>query len=367
MLQRRVNTARALRPSGFDSASRVPCPHGRVAPRHKNLCDGSSSRLALRARPDRSLGALAACLLAALLGRADRAAAADPTTADCLVANDRSIALRNQHQLRAARAELLVCAAPSCPADVRSECVRRVAEVNAQMPTVVFEVRDSEGNDLSAVTVTMDGQPLAPRIEGTALSIDPGAHEFVFTAPDFPAVHKHWIIREAEKGRRERVTMGAPVPARPPEVRPAEAPPGPLVPEPARPAPPEAAAAKPSGGLGAQRVVGIVVGGLGAVGLGVALLEQITANSRYSHSQKAATSMDIAVRETTHPLYQQARRAQNYAIMFAAAGTLAVGAGLVLLFVAADESEPSADSVARQSIVPTLAPGGGGLVYSSTF
>jgi len=289
------------------------------------------------------------------LEHASRASAADPTTADCLVSNDRSIALRNQHQLRAARAELLVCAAASCPADIRTECVRRVGEVNAQMPTVVFEVRDADGNDLSAVAVTMDGQSLVDRIEGTALSIDPGSHEFVFTAANLPSVQKRWIIRESEKGRRELVLLGSDA------SRPRAASVGLPAPEPTlQPAP------APSS-FGMQRVIGIAVGGLGVVGLSLALYEQITANSRYSKSQDAANSPDPAVRDTTRPFYQQAKRAQNYAIMFGAIGAVAVGAGLVLFFVGSDESEPHDGAVSHQSITPTFGPGGGGLVYSATF
>jgi hypothetical protein len=297
--------------------------------------------------------------IALCLGHASRALGADPTTADCLVSNDRSIALRNQHQLRAARAELLVCAAPTCPGDIRTECVRRVAEVNAQMPTIVFEVRDSEGNDLPAVSVVMDGQPLVERIEGTALSIDPGEHEFVFTAANLAPVRKNWVIREGEKGRRERVSLGADSPQ--PEG-PSEAPA--LAAASSAPQPPPA---KPSGGLSMQRVVGIAVGGLGVVGLGIALYEQLTASSRYSSSKDAADNPALPVRKTAHPLYQQAKRAQNYAIMFGAIGAVAVGAGLVLVFAGSDESEPHDEAITHQSIMPAIGPGGGGIVYSTTF
>src|SRR5258708_32712612 len=89
-----------------------------------------------------------------------QARAADPTTADCLAANESSIALRNQHKLREARSRLLVCSAATCPGDIRDECIRRVGEINAAMPTIVFETKDRAGNDLSAVQVTMDGEPL---------------------------------------------------------------------------------------------------------------------------------------------------------------------------------------------------------------
>jgi hypothetical protein len=99
--------------------------------------------------------------------------AADPTMADCLTASETSIKLRGGHHLRDARQQLLVCAALTCPAEVRSECERRVVAVNAAIPTLVFEAKDAAGNDLSAVTVTMDAKPLVDRLEGTAISLDP--------------------------------------------------------------------------------------------------------------------------------------------------------------------------------------------------
>ena len=121
--------------------------------------------------------------------------------------------MRNHHKLRDARAQLLICSAASCPGDVRDECIRRVGEVNVAMPTIVFEPKDAASSDLSAVKVTMDGAPLAERLEGTALSIDPGEHTFTFDTPGQPPIQKQFVIREGEKDRRERITFGAAVAA----------------------------------------------------------------------------------------------------------------------------------------------------------
>src|SRR5438105_11962894 len=99
--------------------------------------------------------AAAAALLCGATARAD-----DPTTADCLGASEASLKLGNEHKLRAERAQLLVCATATCPADIRKECLARVDEVNAQIPTVVFSAKDPSGADLSAVKVTMDGETL---------------------------------------------------------------------------------------------------------------------------------------------------------------------------------------------------------------
>jgi hypothetical protein len=295
--------------------------------------------------------------------------AADPTTADCLAANEKSIALRKQHALRAARAELLICAAANCPEDIRNECARRVDQVNAQMPTIVFDAKDPHGNDLSAVAVSMDGQDLVGRLEGTALSIDPGEHVFVFSTQGAPSVEKRWIIREGEKGRRERIVLGdPPLPAAGPAPLPAPVP----VTEPIAPAPvsqPVAAvdSAPPARSSHAtQRTIGLIVGAVGIGSLGFALFERIQAGSKYSDSERAAQSLDIDVSRTTRSKYDDAKSAQTLSIVFAAVGVAALGTGLYL-FLSGLDSEPAQASASRSRLVPSVGPSGAAVSYVGAF
>jgi hypothetical protein len=197
------------------------------------------------------------------------AQAADPTTADCLAASDASLKAGNQHKLRAERAQLLVCAAPSCPADIRKDCVSRVDEVNLQIPTTIFGAKDSSGGDLSAVKVTMDGEVLAERLEGTALSIDPGEHTFSFETAGQPPVTRRLLIQQAQKDRREVIQFGTPAPAAAVSTPPPE-----RVPEENR-------------GLGSQRILAIGAGGIGVAGLGVGTAFGILAASQKSAAQGA--------------------------------------------------------------------------------
>ncbi len=134
--------------------------------------------------------------------------AADPTLVDCISANEASITLRHDHRLREARQQLLVCAALACPAEVRAECERRVVDVNAAMPTITFEAKDPAGNDLLAVSVTVDGKPLVDKLQGTAISLDPGAHSFRFEAGGYAPVEKAFLLEEGRKGRREEIVFG---------------------------------------------------------------------------------------------------------------------------------------------------------------
>jgi hypothetical protein len=199
------------------------------------------------------------------------ALAAGPTPAECLTASEASFALGGQHKLRAARSQLLVCAASTCPADVRQECLRRIDATNAQIPTIVFAAKDVSGADLTAVRVTMDGELVADRLEGTAISVDPGEHTFTFEAPDHSVVTRKLVILEGQKDRREAIALGtAPTSASRDRAEAASEPPS----------------RERGAGMGTQRVLALIAGGLGVVGLGIgtafgvmALSEKTDANS----------------------------------------------------------------------------------------
>jgi hypothetical protein len=138
---------------------------------------------------------------------------ADPSVSECLSATETSLHLRASHKLREARAQLLICSAPSCPVEVREECVHRTSELNAEEPTVVFAVKTRGGDELSAVKVTMDGEVVADHLDGGALSLDPGSHSFTFEAPGLSPLTEVLILHEGEKERGETVVLEAPAPS----------------------------------------------------------------------------------------------------------------------------------------------------------
>jgi hypothetical protein len=238
-------------------------------------------------------------LTVALAARVSRAA--DPTMADCLTASETSIKLRADHQLRATREQLLVCSALTCPAEVRAECERRVVEVNAAIPTLVFEAKNAAGGDLSDVSVTMDGKPLAARLEGNAISIDPGAHSFHFEADREPPIDRSFVLHEGEKDRRERIVFGL---------------------LPAAPAASVARAPQESAGHG-QRLLGLIVGGAGLAGLGLGgVFGGLTFSSWSSANHECPSHADCTA---------QATKDRSNAVTFGAISTASFVAGGVLL------------------------------------
>jgi hypothetical protein len=205
--------------------------------------------------------------LAAAFLQGSFALAANPTTTDCVTASNASLKLGEEHKLRAERSQLLVCANAACPAEIRKECLARVDEVSAQIPTIVLSAKDRKGTDISAVKVTMDGEVLAERLEGAALSIDPGEHTFKFETTDQPTVTTRLVIAQGQKDRHEQITFGAPEGVAP-----------------ATGAVPSSSAGS-GGGLGTQKILAIAAGGVGVVGLGIGTIFGLMASSQKSDAQ----------------------------------------------------------------------------------
>jgi hypothetical protein len=135
--------------------------------------------------------------------------AAAPTKKECIAAINSGEDLRPTGKLLAARERFAICVATSCPSSLREDCGKRLAEVVQATPTIVFEAKDGAGNDLSSVHVTMDGEPLTDKLDGTAMPMDPGEHRFTFEVEGVPKNEKTIVVREGDRDRHERVVLGA--------------------------------------------------------------------------------------------------------------------------------------------------------------
>lgn len=237
------------------------------------------------------------------------ARAAEPTTTECLAASEASIKAGNDHKLRAERQQLLVCAAASCPTEIRKECTRRVDEVNAAIPTLVFEAKGEAGDDLSEVKVTMDGEVLAERLDGSALSVDPGEHTFTFETTGQAPVEKKLVVREADKQRHEAVQFGTP-----------------------RTGGGDHPAATPSGGHSTQKVIAAVVAGVGVVGLGIGGTFGMLAISKKNDAEKICPA--DCVDQKGQQAWTDAKSAGNISTIAFIAGGAALATGAVLWFTA---------------------------------
>jgi hypothetical protein len=276
--------------------------------------------------------------------------AAGITKEQCADANSQAQDLRRDGKFSAAHQKLQQCSDPACPGIVRDDCVQRLDELERAQPTIVFDAKDPDGHDLVAVHVTVDGAPLADKLEGRALRVEPGSHAFTFTAAGSPTVTETFVLKEGEKERRERIVIGAT--AKPPSAAQAT----PLTPPPV---------AAPSTGWTSTQWIGVTLAGTGVVGLGVGSVFGLLTGSAWSNAKDACGG------DTTH--CRDVGSANSYkstalsdstisAVGFAAGGALLVG-GAVLFFVGAHRDTPATGVV----VTPTVSPGQGGVAIRGTF
>jgi hypothetical protein len=125
----------------------------------------------------------------------------------CIAAAENETPLRKAGKLQEALKELAVCTATTCSSEIREECTKRIAEVQAALPTVVLGATDEARNDIGNVLVTLDGVPLRAALDGRALAVDPGSHVLRFEAPGRIPAEKSVIFREGEKDRPVLVVL----------------------------------------------------------------------------------------------------------------------------------------------------------------
>lgn len=143
---------------------------------------------------------------AVAFGPTRAAYAADDDTHVCLSSYVETQKARRDGRLRAARAAADRCGRPLCPDVIRNDCVRWQGELDRAIPTVVLSAVGPDGRDFTDVSVLVDGVPLASRLDGRAVAMDPGAHVFRFVAPDGASVEQRVLVAE---GERDRAVVGS--------------------------------------------------------------------------------------------------------------------------------------------------------------
>lgn len=282
------------------------------------------------------------------------ARAAGPTKEQCIAANDAAQDLRRAGKLGKAREQLVVCVSATCPAVVRSDCTERLDEVDKATPTIAFDVKDAAGNDVSGVSVTMDGVLLTKTLGGAAIPVDPGQHQFRFEAPGGVSVEKAILVHEAEKDRHERVVLGtaagqAPAPA-PAPATPASA---------ASNAPPLTSEPSPPSDGSTQRLMGIVAAGAGFAGLVVGGIFGMVSKSTYDNALQnecgggpnTCSTQGASDGQTAHS------QAMVSTVAFVAGGVLLAG-GAALYFTA---------PTGKVAVAPTVGRGEAGLGLSGAW
>ena len=149
-------------------------------------------------RPTQRL--LAAATLASTLTAFAMPAAAQDAEA-CVSLHTSGQDLKEKGKWVQARESFVKCALDSCPNVVREECGKLLSTLDASIPSVVFQARDTKGQPTSAVEVRLEGKVFLKELKPTAVPLDPGQHRFSFRAADGSEVEKTITAVEGQKNQ----------------------------------------------------------------------------------------------------------------------------------------------------------------------
>ncbi len=125
-------------------------------------------------------------------------------TSACLSSYEQTQSLRKAGKLHDAKKRALECASASCPGVLARDCQTWITEIDASMPTVIFDVRGPAGEEFSQVTVYLDDKKLVDHLDGKSIEVEPGTHKFRFEPNADKTTSKEVtaVIREGEKFRK---------------------------------------------------------------------------------------------------------------------------------------------------------------------
>ncbi len=143
--------------------------------------------------------------------RAPEAQARPPVkacTASFSAAQDRA---RAGH-LREAKELYLKCARTAC-GTIQKKCAVAADHAGSGVAQVALVVSDASGAALVDVLVKMDGAPLTTHLDGRAMAMDPGTHEFTFGARVGEPARYVWLTRTIMVGEGQRTPIEVVMPA----------------------------------------------------------------------------------------------------------------------------------------------------------
>ena len=305
-----------------------------------------------------------------------------PNKIECIAADTDGQSLRLAGKLLRARKRLAGCAAASCPAIVRDDCVERIADLEVAQPTVVFTATNGDGRSLAAVRLTVDGVVVANRLDGRPVPVDPGEHLFAFDALGRVGAQMRLTLYEGEKRVRHAVVLhtgsGDPVAAVPaPEpvatrgdggASDEPLPPAAIAAPPTAPtgtveeAPPPAGAPTPRA-LSEGRIAAIVAGGFGVVGLAVGSVFGLQTISAWNAARRDCGAASPCPSNGPRIQQEEGDASKDGAISTFAfvAGGVSLALGAWLWFTAPESTR------SRVSVFPVAGPSQGELTVRGRF
>jgi hypothetical protein len=125
----------------------------------------------------------------------------------CVTASTEGQTARDEGKLQTAKERLLACSQEQCPSVVRKSCEQWLADVNERIPSVVVRLQDADGNDITDVAGSLDGNPIT--FDGRPIVLDPGQHVAKLTTADGRKAEQKFLVAEREQSRLINVRLPA--------------------------------------------------------------------------------------------------------------------------------------------------------------
>jgi hypothetical protein len=153
--------------------------------------------------------AVALALAALWVVPASAAEGAKKPTAACSAATSASKAAADDERagkLRDARKEWQACIDDAC-GNVSQSCLTRLSSLESWMPSVVPVVTDAAGLPKVDVEVKMDGEVLTTQLDGHGLPVEPGLHEFTFSADGKTLGTEKVLVADGQRNRLIAISL----------------------------------------------------------------------------------------------------------------------------------------------------------------
>jgi hypothetical protein len=226
---------------------------------------------------------------------------------------------------------------------------KRVDLLEPKLTRLIVKV-SPEGR-VPGLEVTRDGKPIPAAAFDVQIPVDPATYTMEATAPGY----KKWSAAFKIEGPGARIVVEVPKLEKAPDV---VVDPGPKV-KPEIPVDPPPAADK--GGGPNLKLIGIIVGGVGAALWVTSLVFALGAKSKWNDAEPLCPN-DIC-NQQGYDLAQSARSKGNVAFITFLIGTAAVGTGVVLFIVAPKKGREG--NALR--LTPAVGPDGAGIVLTGGF
>jgi hypothetical protein len=293
----------------------------------------------------------------------------------CVTAFKKAKEHEQSGKLQESKDLLMSCAQAPCSSFLRQQCSSKYNQLESDTPSVVLIVTDPTGSPRADVQVRMDGEMFSQQLDGRALAVDPGMHEFTFTADGVVFATQKIMIVQGQRnrfitalmrtgggGRQKRMVAekAAPAAATGKKVAKAEPQPAAEPEEDAKPAPAMASLSDNGPGHDTSKVedekksgsvLPYLIGGVGLASVGTGALLTYWGRKDNRMLSQCTPSCDPAATQHIKKLYLGADIALG-------AGVAALGAAYwVYVVTHRNQEEKATEEALRVDVLPTTSGG----------